>query len=302
MVKAPLLAKKERSSGRRGFGLPIIGLIGTVAGLLISALAILAMPRIIASSGLMGEFEVSLGSGDNAAKLKFNPVKNSVADLVRQGLTDPKVATSVADVVIAQIKALEPDSEVGKIFREDILSSKRGPFAPDHHWYRDITSFDGLQELIGIEDELEKEGSPEPVKSFKELRRFLLEKVDNGEGIFGTESFTVRFSFPNVPNLSDGTAAVCENSGLKDKKLLVASGSRSEARTFEFVEATSLIDREACADWSERRENGQFWIQLSPSVKRKLFGRHALSVEAGWMDIIDVSKLREFRNTARSVQ
>lgn len=275
------------STNKSKLWIAVAGVLGMLGGMGISAGMLVAMPGVIASSGLIGEFNLTLEGGDTKTSFSFNPKTTSVEDLVRQGLSNKESARTLAYAISGTLKELPPDSELAALFREEFLASKRGPFHPSHHWLRDITSTDGVMDLVNIKKIMTTGNTAIPTRKYHELRSLILSKVRLGEGIFGSEAQTARFSFPAIRTegeIKGRTAAVCQNSVLRDKPLLVSKGV-IEAKAY-VVEASGLIDKSACESWQGREGEQRVWIQLSHTVKQSLFGKHALSEETGYVEML----------------
>lgn len=279
-------AREQQKNGNGALWATIAGVGGTVAGLAISAGVLLTMPSVIASSGLIGAFELSLGSGETSATLRFNPSRASMKDLIQKGLNDEETAPFLASTIITAVNKIDPDSVGASKFLE-FLSLNRGPFDPGRHWFRDITSKDGLTDLVQIGTRLNRKNpEPKPTQNFKEIKVFLLAQVEKGEGIFRTGGLTARFTFSDT--LTATEAAVCDGSPFTGKALMVTTGRLYAGEPQVVVANKAIRETARCEIWKKRDEKQQ-WVQLSRKQKLKLFGPHGLSVETGYIDVLDKS-------------
>ena len=295
----PFESEETPSPKANKFGLWIAlsGVVGMLGGMGISATLLTAMPGVIAASGLVGNFEMSAKSGDTETSFKFNPNTTSVEDLVRDGLSDKSNADALALAVSGSMKQLPASGNVASLFRRELLTSKTGPFDPRHHWHRDITSTDGILDLVNLKERMSDNTSAAATQKYEDLRSFVLNQVRLGTGIFGSTATAATLSFPDkgsTGEIKGHEAAVCAGSGLEDKPLLISAGI-TKVTTFIVHQATGKIDQEACKSWKKRPNEKRVWIQLSQGAKQKLFGAHALSVESGWVDIITRKTASRFK-------
>lgn len=274
-------------------GSVLLKLVGSgFVGMVVMGVLIWALFDTIVRTGIIGDFDISLKSGNQEFGFKFNPNTDSIEDILARGLKDPDVRLIIGDAMANAIGRLKPDDELSKLFRDRFLRGQSGPFDNDFHWYRDITSIDTLSDIINLEKRMEIKTRPLPTKSLGELKRYLLGSIRISEGILKTDLVKARLSFPvgNKNTIPGGRAAICADSDYYRSYIVVTNQNTNGQKDIWIGNADIPIPKTACEQFAERGDP-RIWVQLNEEAGNRLFPVRRLAEENGFIEKINSATL-----------